>query len=74
MTITEAFKKLDELLERIREENRDIYTDRKTIAKQSMKIEFTYDDYLALLYLYTELKQIQETIVRLGWQKWERGE
>lgn len=74
MTITEALETLDDFITKIRDENQDVYSTKSALCKTTTMIEMTYNDYLAILYLYTELKQIQETIVRLGWQKWERGE
>lgn len=74
MTITEALETLDDFITKIRDENQDVYSTKAALCKTTTKVEMTYNDYLAILYLYTELKQIQDTIVRLGWEKWKRGE
>ena len=67
MTITESLKRIEELLNRITYEaaNNDF---------NNAEITIDVDDYIAITNIYTELKQIQETILKLGWEKWERGE
>lgn len=67
MTISESLQKVKELLERIDNEatNNDF---------EEAEITLDVDDYMAILNIYTELKRIQETILKLGWEKWERGE
>ena len=67
MTITESLEKVKELLERI---------DNEAAKNDFEEAEITLDvnDYMAILNIYTELKRIQETILKLGWEKWERGE
>ena len=67
MTITESLEKVKELLERIN--NKAAEND-----FEEAEITLDVDDYIAIENIYTELKHIQETIIKLGWQKWERGE
>ena len=67
MTLTDSLQRVKELLERIDNE----------AAKNDFKeaeITLDVDDYIAITNIYTELKKIQETILKLGWEKWERGE
>ena len=67
MTLTDSLQRVKELLERIDNE----------AAKndfEDAEITIDVDDYIAITNIYTELKQIQETILKLGWEKWERGE
>ena len=67
MTISESLQKVKELLERIdNEAERNDFT--------NAEITIDVDDYIAITNVYTELKKIQETILKLGWEKWERGE
>lgn len=67
MTITESLQKVKELLERIdNEAEKNDFT--------NAEITIDVDDYIAITNIYTELKKIQETILKLGWEKWERGE
>ena len=67
MTLTDSLQRVKELLERI---------DNEATKNDFEKAEITIDvdDYIAITNIYTELKQIQETILKLGWEKWERGE
>lgn len=67
MTLTDSLQRVKELLERI---------DNEAAKNDFEKAEITLDvnDYMAILNIYTELKKIQETILKLGWEKWERGE
>lgn len=67
MTITDSLQRVKELLERI---------DNEAAKNDFEKAEITLDvdDYIAITNIYTELKKIQETILKLGWEKWERGE
>ena len=67
MTLTDSLQRVKELLERI---------DNEAAKNDFEKAEITIDvdDYIAITNIYTELKQIQETILKLGWEKWERGE
>jgi hypothetical protein len=62
MTITESLQKVKELLERI---------DNKAAENDFEEAEITLDvdDYIAITNIYTELKKIQETILKLGWEK-----
>lgn len=67
MTLTDSLQRVKELLERIDNE----------AAKndfEDAEITIDVDDYIAITNIYTELKKIQETILKLGWEKWERGE
>lgn len=67
MTLTDSLQRVKELLERIDNE----------AAKndfEEAEITLDVDDYIAITNIYTELKKIQETILKLGWEKWERGE
>ena len=67
MTLTDSLQRVKELLERI---------DNEAAKKDFEEAEITLDvdDYIAITNIYTELKKIQETILKLGWEKWERGE
>ena len=67
MTLTDSLQRVKELLERI---------DNEAAKNDFEKAEITLDvdDYIAITNIYTELKKIQETILKLGWEKWERGE
>ena len=67
MTLTDSLQRVKELLERIDNEaaNNDF---------EEAEITLDVDDYIAITNIYTELKKIQETILKLGWEKWERGE
>ena len=67
MTLTDSLQRVKELLERI---------DNEAAKNDFEKAEITLDvdDYVAITNIYTELKKIQETILKLGWEKWERGE
>ena len=67
MTLTDSLQRVKELLERIDNE----------AAKndfEEAEITLDVDDYIAITNIYTELKKIQETILKLGWEKWEQGE
>lgn len=67
MTLTDSLQRVKELLERIdNEAEKNDFED--------AEITIDVDDYIAITNIYTELKQIQETILKLGWEKWERGE
>ena len=67
MTLTDSLQRVKELLERI---------DNEAAKNDFEKAEITLDvdDYIAITNIYTELKKIQETILKLGWEKWEQGE
>ena len=67
MTISESLQKVKELLERI-----DNEAEKNDFINAEITIDV--DDYIAITNVYTELKKIQETILKLGWEKWERGE
>lgn len=67
MTISESLQKVKELLERI-----DNEAEKNDFINAEITIDV--DDYIAIKNVYTELKKIQETILKLGWEKWERGE
>ena len=67
MTLTDSLQRVKELLERIdNEAEKNDFED--------AEITIDVDDYIAITNIYTELKKIQETILKLGWEKWERGE
>lgn len=62
MTLTDSLQRVKELLERIDNE----------AAKndfEEAEITLDVDDYIAITNIYTELKKIQETILKLGWEK-----
>ena len=67
MTLTDSLQRVKELLERI---------DNEAAKNDFVEAEITLDvdDYIAITNIYTELKKIQETILKLGWEKWEQGE
>jgi len=62
MTLTDSLQRVKELLERI---------DNKAAENDFEEAEITLDvdDYIAITNIYTELKKIQETILKLGWEK-----
>lgn len=67
MTLTESLQRVKELLERI-----DNEAEKNDFEDATITLDV--DDYIAITNIYTELKKIQETILKLGWEKWERGE
>lgn len=62
MTITESLEKVKELLERINNKA----TENDFV---NAEIILDVDDYIAIENIYTELKHIQNTILKLGWNK-----
>ena len=61
MTLTDSLQRVKELLERI-----DNEAEKNDFEDAEIKIDV--DDYIAITNIYTELKQIQETILKLGWE------
>lgn len=62
MTLTDSLQRVKELLERIDNEA-------KKNDFEDAEITIDVDDYIAITNIYTELKKIQETILKLGWEK-----
>ena len=62
MTLTDSLQRVKELLERI-----DNEAEKNNFEDAEITIDV--DDYIAITNIYTELKQIQETILKLGWEK-----